>query len=115
MRDPEFQVANKILTGQLHRLRKAEMVKTKRHTAVSKFDLKKMFDYVCSKLDNPTMLQYNVYLDLAFYMGKLDKEGLHALTLDSFELNFTPEGRRYIRMTLKEECNDVIIDQPGNQ
>ena len=42
MRNPEFQVANKVLTGQLRRLRKAGKVKTKGHTVVSKLDLNKM-------------------------------------------------------------------------
>ena len=69
MRDPEFQVANKILTGQLRRLRKSGQVKTKRRTAVSKADLGKMYDYVCSNLDNPTVLQYKVYLNIAFCQG----------------------------------------------
>ena len=79
------------------------------------------------------MLQYKDYLDLAFYLGCRGKEVLHSLTLDSFELSFTAEGRRYIRMThqevskwhqgekptndhnlFKEECNNVIAEQPGN-
>ena len=47
---------------------------------------------MCTNLNNPTMLQYKVYLDLTFYLGCRGKEGLHSLTLDSFELNFTAEG-----------------------
>ena len=90
-----------------------------------------MCDYVCSNIDNPTMLQYKVYLDIRFYMGRRGKEGLRELKISSFDIKTSPEGRRYIIMTHKEttkksqgdetmnskskdNSNNLIVEQPGN-
>ena len=102
MRESEFQIANRVFNGQLRILRKSGLDKSKKRKAVSKPDLKKMYDCVCANLENPLMLQYKVYLDLAFYLGHRGKEGLRALRIDSFALKFSPEGRKYIMMMHKE-------------
>ena len=65
-------------------------------------DLKMMYDYICTNLDSPTMLQYKIYLDIGFYMGRRGKEGLRELCISSFKIKTSPEGRRYIVMTHKE-------------
>ena len=41
---------------------------------VSKADPKLMYDYVCSNLDNPTMLQYKVYKSQTDLQEKKDKK-----------------------------------------
>ena len=133
MRDSEFLQANKVFTGQLRILCKIGKDTSKVRKPVTKADLKKMYDFVCSNLDNPSMLQYKVYLDIAFYMGCCGNEGLRELTTKSFEVKNSPEGHRYMVMTHKEmtkksqgdECtnnknifksenNNVIVEQPGN-
>ena len=48
------------------------------------------------------MLQYKIYLDIRFYIGRRGKEGLRELAILSFETKTSPEGRRYIVMTHKE-------------
>ena len=64
--------------------------------------MKIMYDYVCTNLDNPTMLQYKIYLHIGSYMGRRRKEGLRELAILSFEIKTSPEGRQYIVMTHKE-------------
>ena len=100
---------------------------------MAKIDLKTMYDYICSNMDNPTMLQYKIYLDIGFYMGRRGKEVLRELTVNSFKTNTSPEGRHCIKMTHKEtmkkpqgdestksknfykdDSNNLIVEQSGN-
>ena len=79
------------------------------------------------------MLQYKIYLYIGFCLGRHGKEGLRELTINSFEINASPEGRCYIKMIHKEttkksqghepmnsknlykdDNNKLIVEQPGN-
>ena len=95
--------ANKILRGEQHTIRDENADKTQSKKSVSKHDLDKMYDYVCANLDDPECLQHKVYLNIAFYCGRRGREGLRKLTLNSFALKTTPDGRKYLIMTHNEK------------
>ena len=96
-KDRDFMQANKVLKGKMRITKQSGQMKAKQPKVVSKHDLQKMYDFVCSNLDDPETLLYKVYLDIAFYTGRRGREGLRDLTLSSFEIRHTPEGRKILR------------------
>ena len=125
-------LANKVMKGQQRIYRKEGNDKTFSKCWVSKPDMNKMYEFVCDNLDDPETLQHKVYLDLAFYTARRGREGLCDLRIDSFEIKFTEDGRKYIVMTHNEtkkkkqgdesaskmqnsEKCPIMIEQPGSK
>ena len=60
------------------------------------------------------MLQYKIYLDIGFSMGRRGKEGLRELTVESFQIKTSPEGHHYIIITYKETTKKSHGDESTN-
>ena len=102
MHDKEFEEVNKVFKGKL-RKNKAEKGDTTTHKgAVSRKDLKLMYNWVCRDLKDPQLLQYKVYLDLAFFLARRGREGLRDLLPSDFEILTNDSGRKYIQIHYNE-------------
>ena len=73
---------------------------------IEKHDLEKLYqNYFILGLscENTQVLQYKVFFDLLYYMGRHGTEGLCDLKTSSFELCKTPDGNEYIHLNFNEK------------
>ena len=113
MHDDEFKEANTVFKGKL-RMNKAEKKdESTHHTKITRKDLKKMYNWVCQDLKDPQMLQYKVYLDLAFFLARRGREGLRDLLPQDFETLTNKNGRKYIQIRFNERKKKRQGDEPS--
>ena len=93
-----------IFTGNLRDQKEKGLDKSRRRPPLSQTHVKQIYNnYFIPHYDNdPRCLQHKVYFDIAYFLGKIAKEGLRALTKDSFSIKTNDEGREYLELSYNE-------------
>lgn len=100
--DKEFQMANQVFEGQLKAMKREGRDVTRHKEAISKEDMRKMYSSGALGIDNPTNLQYKVFLEISLHFGRRGREGWRDLKKTSFEVKKDSHGREYVTMAYQE-------------
>ena len=102
MRDKEFMTSNQVLNGiQKTRRRKGEDVRTHK-TEISSDDIASMFASPVLSSGTPWGLLYRVFFQVCLHFARRGREGLRALTRDSFKFEVDGRGIKYAEMAFNE-------------
>lgn len=110
MHNSAFQNANKVFIGVLRTNKKLGLDVRKPKVPISKADLEKLYDqYLVPGLAdcNTQILQYKVFVDLVYYMGRRAKEGLKALQKDWFAIKTDDQGTEYVEIIVNETTKKI--------
>lgn len=104
MHNNSFQNANKVFVGVLRTNKENGLDVRKPKQPISKHDLEKLYEeYLIPGMDNDTeILQYKVFVDLVYFMGRRAKEGLRQLQKSWFEIKEDDTGTEYVEITVRE-------------
>lgn len=106
MRHDAFQNANKVFVGVLRTNKKLGLDIRKPKVPISKKDLEKLYEgFLIPGLANEDtqILQYKVFVDIVYIMGRRAKEGLRELQKDWFAIKMDHEGTEYVEITVNEK------------
>jgi hypothetical protein len=113
VRDTEFKAANKMLDGKVKYNVKEGLSRPVQHKAIiGKKDLIKIDTYLNSSVQNPVILRYRVWYNLAVHFCTRGLEFHHQLSLNSFDFSVDEDGNdfAYINHETKQKNHQGGID-----
>ena len=107
VRDKPFTKANDLLNAKLKFMTKSGMSRPTQHKKIiSQNDMMKINSYL-SNVNDPQILQYNVWYSLAIHFVSRGLEFHHQLNLNSFVFESDDSGREYVTLS-HETCQKNV-------
>ena len=101
--DSEFKPAHLVFTGRLKVNRAEGNDVTKHKDPIEQGDLQKMYDSGVLSDNNPTALQYKVFVEISLHFVRRGREGLRELKASAFQFKHDDEGKEYVTLDHNEK------------
>jgi len=90
--DPRFRNSKDMFVAVCKLLKQQGLGSIDHHPPVSPEDMIKLYDYMCSSLDDATTLQQKVLVDLLLHQGRRGRENIHLLKVSDFAVTTDAQG-----------------------
>ena len=92
-----------MFTGRLKVNRAEGNDVTKHKDPIEQGDLQKMYDSGVLSDNNPTALQYKVFVEISLHFVRRGREGLRELKASAFQFKHDDEGKEYVTLDHNEK------------